>query len=87
MSPLFTDTVVNTIISVAGGITITLITVFGGKKITKRADTPKNRADAVFDGYDKLLQQLQKESARKDAIIARKDERINLLEAMLAEKR
>lgn len=67
---MLTENVQIAILSMISGIAIALIGVYGGRKAIKDTDTPKNRADAVFDGYDQLIEQLREESSRKDAEIA-----------------
>lgn len=67
---MLTENVQIAILSLISGVAVALIGVFGGRKITKETDTPKNRADDVFNGYDHIIAALRAEVDRKDMEIA-----------------
>ena len=68
---MVSDTVLTALISGTSGIIITFLTMyFRAKAVTSKSmGKPKDRMDLIFEGYEKLIKELQSDIDRKAQVI------------------
>lgn len=73
---MISDTVATALISAFSGIVITYLTVYFRSKAVslKNAGKPKDRMDLIFEGYEKLIKELQLDIDRKGKVITHFEE-------------
>lgn len=79
------EAVLVSLISAASGVAIAYIANVAAKRVQakKEKQGPADRMEQMFDGYERLIQQKDREDARKEKLIGELEEEISITKQMV----
>lgn len=79
------DAVIVSIVSAVSGVVVAYIANVAAKRVQakKEKQGPTDRMEQMFDGYERLIQQKDREDARKEKLIGELEEEISITKQMV----